>query len=195
LIAPLAGLLPDVAGAASGLSGPVMGVSLALIAMRDVNVGKVAGALTSGLAAARGVCPASQGTLQALGRAAGAMDPALRAAKAGAQALGGALKGLAVANAPMLAITALAGAIGYFVQESAEAKARADQLVDTFDELTGAATADTDKMILTQLNEQLDAGDWDRLKELGYSYTEVIDAVKEGGPALDEMRQALNDAG
>ena len=195
LITPLAGLLTDVAGAASGLSGPIMGVTLALIAMRNVNVGKVVGALTSGLSDARGVWQASQGTLQALGREAGVMNTALLTAKAGAQTLGGALKGLAVANAPMLAITALAGAIGYFVQESAEAKARADQLVDTFDELTGAATADTDKMILTQLNEQLDAGDWDRLKELGYSYTEVIDAVKEGGPALDEMRQALNDAG
>src|SRR5699024_1959700 len=195
LITPLAGLLTDDAGAASGLSGPIMGVTLALIAMRNVNVGKVVGALTSGLSDARGVWQASQGTLQALGREAGVMNTAMLTAKAGAQTLGGALKGLAVANAPMLAITALAGAIGYFVQESAEAKARADQLVDTFDELTGAATADTDKMILTQLNEQLDAGDWDRLKELGYSYTEVIDAVKEGGPALDEMRQALNDAG
>ena len=194
LITPLAGLLTDAAGAASGLSGPVMGVTLALIAMRNVNVGKVVGALTSGLSDARGVWQASQGTLQALGREAGVMNTALLTARTGAQRLGGALKGLAVANAPMLAITALAAVIGHFVQESAEAKARADQLVDTFDELTGAATADTDKMILTQINEQLDAGDWDRLTELGYSYTDVINAVKEGGPALEEMRQALNDA-
>jgi hypothetical protein len=171
-----------------------MGVTLALIAMRNVNVGKIVGALTSGLSNAQSTWQASQGTLQALGREAGVMNTAMLTARTGAQRLGGALKGLAVANAPMLAITALAAVIGHFVQQSAEAKARAEQLVDTFDELTGAATADTDKMILTQLNEQLDAGDWDRLKELGYSYTDVVNAVKEGGPALEEMRQALNDA-
>ena len=194
LIAPLAGWMADAAGAASGLSGPIMGVTLALVAMRNVNVGKIIGALTSGLQNAQSTWQASQGTLQALGREAGVMNTAMLTARTGAQRLGGALKGLAVANAPMLAITALAAVIGHFVQQSAEAKARAEQLVDTFDELTGAATADTDTMILTQLNEQLDAGDWDRLKELGYSYTDVINAVKEGGPALDEMRQALNDA-
>ena len=194
LIAPLAGWMADAAGAASGLSGPIMGVTLALVAMRNVNVGKIIGALTSGLQNAQSTWQASQGTLQALGREAGVMNTAMLTARTGAQRLGGALKGLAVANAPMLAITALAAVIGHFVQQSAEAKARAEQLVDTFDELTGAATADTDTMILTQLNEQLDAGDWDRLKELGYSYTDVINAVKEGGPALEEMRQALNDA-
>ena len=194
LVAPLAGWLADAAGAASGLTGPIMGVTLALIAMRNVDVSKAVGALTSGLQNAQSTWRASQGTLQALGREAGVMNTAMLTARVGAQSLGTALKGLAVANAPMLAITALAAVIGHFVQESAEAKARADQLIDTFDELTGAATADTDKMILTQLNEQLDAGDWDRLKELGYSYTDVINAVKEGGPALEEMRQALNDA-
>ena len=194
IIEPLAGWLTDLAGSAGGAIGPVLGIAAAMVAMRNVNVAGTVTALTTSLSNARGTWQASQGTLQALGREAGVTSTAMLTARTGAQRLGGALKGLAVANAPMLAITALAGAIGYFVQQSAEAKARADQLVDTFDELTGAATADTDHMILTQLNEQLDAGDWDRLTALGYSYTDVINAVKAGGPALDDMRQALNDA-
>ena len=192
LITPLAGLLTDAAGAASGLSGPIMGVTLALIAMRNVNVGKVVGALTSGLSNAQSTWQASQGALQALGREAGVMNTALLTAKAGAQTLGGALKGLAVANAPMLAITVLAATIGHFVQKSAEAKAHADQLVETFDDISGAATEATDSMMLGMMNERLDTSQWDTLTEAGYGYAEMLEYAKGSEEEYEAARADLH---
>ena len=192
LVAPLAGWLADAAGAAAGLSGPIMGVTLAMIAMRNVDVSKVVGALTSGLQNAQSTWRASQGTLQALGREAGVMNTAMLTARVGAQSLGTALKGLAVANAPMLAITALAAVIGHLVGQAAEAKALTDDLAASFDELTGAATVETDRLILDRLNESLTAGDWEVLKQLGYDYMDVIDAIKAGGPELEAIEQQLD---
>ena len=191
VVGPLIGWLTDAAAAASGFEGPILGVVAALVLMRSVDVGGILSGITGALSAAKPQWEASQAVLESLGREAGVMNTAMMTARAGASSLGTALKGLAVANAPMLAITALAAAIGFFAQESAKAKARADELVDTFDDLTGAATADTDQRILSQISEELDAGDWDKLREMGYSYREVVDAVKEGGPALTQLMEDI----
>lgn len=190
VIEPVAGWLVDLAGAATGVSGPIAGVTLALIAMRNVDVSRTLAALTTGLSNAKGTWQASQATLQALGREAGVMNTAMLTARTGVQRLGGALKGFAVSNAPMLAITALAAAIGFFVQESAKAEAAAESLAATFDDLTGAATAETDQMILSQLNEQLDSGDWERLRQLGYDTNDLVDAVKRGEAGFRDFNQA-----
>ena len=195
IVEPLAGWLVDLAGAAEGATGPVVGITLAMLAMRNVNVGGAVTALTTSLSNAKGTWQASQGTLQALGREAGTLNTAFLTARTGAQRLGGAMKGLAVANAPMLAITALAGVIGFFMQQSAEAKSNADALADSFDDLTGAATAETDMLLLEQLNEHLTKGDWDELNKIGISYTEVVDAIKAGGPELQALNDKLTELG
>ncbi|MGP5322604.1 phage tail tape measure protein [Brachybacterium paraconglomeratum] len=97
------------------------------------------------------------------------------------------LKLLGVGSAAGLAITGLAMAVSHFASESVKAQANADALASTFDELTGAATASTDTMILEQLNEHISAGDWEQLKEIGYSYSDVVNAIKEGGPAYEQL--------
>lgn len=99
----------------------------------------------------------------------------------------GKLKLLGVGSAVGLAITGLAFAVGHFASESAKAQANADSLATTFDDLTGAATASTDTMILEQLNEHLSAGDWDELEKIGYSYADVVNAIKDGGPAYEQL--------
>src|SRR5690606_37971522 len=101
------------------------------------------------------------------------------------------LKLLGIGSGAALAVTALALAIGHFVSEAAEADALADQLVDSFDELTGAATVGTDQLIFDALNESINKTKWDKLKELGITYEEVVQAVKEGGPALDELNDKI----
>lgn len=193
VIDPLVGFLTDLIGAASGVEGPILAVVAALVLLRGVDVGGVVSKLTDAFSTGKQTWDASKATLEALGDEAGLMNTAMMSARSGVTSLGGALKGLMVANAPMLAITALAGAVGFFIQEAAEAKAMADQLTDTFDELDGSATASTDRMILTQLNEQLDAGDWEQLRQIGYSYTDVVNAIKEGGPAYDQLWADLDN--
>lgn len=101
------------------------------------------------------------------------------------------LKLLGVGSVVTLAITGLAFALSHFVSESAEARANADALAGTFDQLTGAATASTDTMILEQLNDHLSAGDWDQLEQIGYSYGDVVNAIKQGGPAYDQLWQDI----
>ena len=104
------------------------------------------------------------------------------------------MKLLGVGSAAMLAVTGLTLAISHFVSESAEARALSEQLADSFDDLTGAATANTDELITDKLNESLSKSDWDKLRELGFTYEEVINAVKEGGPALDDLNQKILQA-
>lgn len=105
------------------------------------------------------------------------------------------MKLLGVGSAVGLAITGLALALGHFVNEAATAERHAEGLADTFDELTGAATADTDRLILDQMSETLEATDWKALDELGVSVTDVIEAVKAGGPELDALRDRLVELG
>ena len=105
------------------------------------------------------------------------------------------MKLLGVGSAAGLAITGLALALGHFVNEAATAERHADELADTFDELTGAATADTDRMLLEQMSETLEATDWRALDELGVSVTDVIEAVKAGGPELEALRDRLMELG
>lgn len=189
---PLLGFLAGLIESASGAEGPILGVVAALVLMRGVDVGGVISKLTGALNAGKTTWAASQATLEALGREAGIMNTSMMTARAGAIALGTAVKGLMIASAPMLAITALAGVIGHYMQQSAEAKALTDDLADSFDELTGAATAKTDRLILDQLNESLTAGNWEVLREMGYDYTAIIEAVKAGGPELEALEAQLD---
>jgi len=101
------------------------------------------------------------------------------------------MKLLGVGTAAGIAITGLALAVGHFVNEAATAERHAEQLADTFDTLTGAATADTDRMILEQMSETIEATDWRALDDLGVSVTDVIAAVKAGGPELESLRNEL----
>lgn len=104
------------------------------------------------------------------------------------------LKLMGATSAVGIAVTALASAIGFFIGKAAEADARADALIDTFDKLTGAATAETSMLITEQLNESLQAGDWKVLDEIGVSYTDMMDAVVNGGDDAIEVRKKLLQA-
>lgn len=104
------------------------------------------------------------------------------------------LKLMGATSAVGIAVTALASAIGFFIGKAAEADARADALIDTFDKLTGAATAETSMLITEQLNESLQAGDWKLLDEIGVSYTDMMDAVTKGGEDAIAVREKLLEA-
>lgn len=90
-----------------------------------------------------------------------------------------------------LAVSALVAAIGDYAVQAGKAKQNTEALVDTFDDLTGAATAETNTMIIDQLNEQISVADWSKLKEMGYTYTEFVEAVKSGGKEFDDLQLRL----
>lgn len=194
LVEPLAGFLTSLAGSASGATGPVLGIVAAMLAMQRVNVSGAVTALTTSLSNARQTWQASQGTLQALGQNANFANTAMMTARAGAVALGGALKTAFVANAPMLAVAALAATIGFFVQKAAEAEAQTEDLLATFDRLTGLATEQTFTLITDQLNDSLSRGDWDTLKQIGVDYTDMMNAITKGGQYAIEVREELLQA-
>ena len=107
--------------------------------------------------------------------------------------LGRKFKLLGAATVAGLAITGLTIAIGNYFESIAEAQGRTDELADTLDELTGAATAATGETIISQLSEQLDEGDWEALEKIGLSQADLAAAVMEGGDAYDQAIAKLGE--
>ena len=147
-------------------------------------------AVKGALGAGAGIAGASLLAVGALGRVLTTVSDLqgnLNALGIATDGVGRKLKLLGVASGVGLAISGLAIVMAGLAKESAAVQNNAETLAGTFDELTGAATAATDTTILEKMNEHLSAGDWDQLKQIGYSYSDVVDAIKEGGPAYDQL--------
>lgn len=142
------------------------------------------------LGAGAGIAGASLLAVGALGRVLTTVSDLqgnLNALGIATDGVGRKLKLLGVASGVGLAISGLAIVMAGLAKESAAVQNNAETLAGTFDELTGAATAATDTTILEKMNEHLSAGDWDQLKQIGYSYSDVVEAIKDGGPAYDQL--------
>ena len=142
------------------------------------------------LGAGAGIAGASLLAVGALGRVLTTVSDLqgnLNALGIATDGVGRKLKLLGVASGVGLAISGLAIVMAGLAKESAAVQNNAETLAGTFDDLTGAATAATDTTILEKMNEHLSAGDWDQLKQIGYSYSDVVEAIKDGGPAYDQL--------
>lgn len=117
-----------------------------------------------------------------------AMTGPLRRAGAGlVEALGGGW-GIAIMGAVV--------ALGLLAQKQAEAAAKAQQLRDTLDQVTGAATDATNAFLKAEImNQRQDGFLWmgndtreiETLRELKLGVDDVIKATTDGGPAFDGM--------
>lgn len=124
------------------------------------------------------------GAMLGLGAAAGT-------ASVGIKAAGTALKEFAAANAPVLALTVLAGIISSVAGASQEAEAQQRELKDTLDKVTGAVTEQTNAWIV---NDPEMGKMRDRYIELGGSAKDFNLAVQGNADALQRVKTQLDEA-
>lgn len=124
------------------------------------------------------------GAMLGLGAAAGT-------ASVGIKAAGTALKEFAAANAPVLALTVLAGIISSVAGASQEAEAQQRELKDTLDKVTGAVTEQTNAFIV---NDPEMGKMRDRYIELGGSAKDFNLAMQGNADALQRVKTQLDEA-
>lgn len=139
---PLIEMLADLLRWIAELPGPVQAAMLAFVAMNGP-LGDFTKSVQGGVKNAFETLRDTSAVQRALSDA-GEKTTLLGTAAAGAsgfvKGLGNSLKTAFIANAPMLAITAVVTALTYFATQSAEARREADELQATLDEQTGALT-------------------------------------------------------
>lgn len=121
------------------------------------------------------------GAMLGLGAAAGT-------ASVGIKAAGTALKEFAAANAPVLALTVLAGIISSVAGASQEAEAQQRELKDTLDKVTGAVTEQTNAFIV---NDPELANLRQKYLDIGGSADEFNQALRGNEDAIDKVNSQL----
>ncbi|OFS72787.1 hypothetical protein HMPREF3167_07260 [Trueperella sp. HMSC08B05] len=120
---------------------------------------------------------------------------AMRRATGAVRGMGVALKGLLVANAPLLALSAVAAVLGKISEASQRNKQELRDLADSFDDLGNATDQTREKLVEMMRADERAFGFGknleDRLNDLGISTKETVDAIQAGGPALDDLKAKL----
>lgn len=188
---PMAEVLGNVVSWFAQLPTPVLTAMTAFMLFKTP-VGEAASALTGvfskalstvneNLAASRGVIEATGGKITGLGTVA-------MTARAGVSSLGTALKTAFVSNLPLLAITAITTAVGWWAAENAKTKQTVEEIKDSLDQQTGAITENTRALALKKLQDADAVGVADAL---GLSLKTVVDAMLGNRDATDEVSQAM----
>lgn len=107
-----------------------------------------------------------------------------------ARTAGLALKAAFISNAPMLAVTALATAIGFFAQKSAESRQRSDEFAQSLDKVTGAATKATESTVAQRLEEQ---GLITAYQQLGGNVSDLTQAIIGKADAQERVNKVFQD--
>lgn len=145
------GVVKDTANVFNGLPTPVQNSALAFgataVAVKLLNVEGRSSAIWSTFATHM---QASKAAAQAMGYEAGAMRTAIIAARAGASGLGSALLG-AFGGPVGLAVTGVVAAIAAFASAQSQAKAEAQEVAATLDEVTGKVSENTREWVKNQL--------------------------------------------
>jgi hypothetical protein len=82
-------------------------------------------------------------------------------------------------------------ALTYFITKNAEAEAAIQSFADNVDSATGKLNAAGVDMVLDRLLTEINADDWKRLNEIGFTVNEVAAAVVHGGAAWDDYQKKL----
>src|SRR5690625_613078 len=190
---PMAEVLGNVVSWFAQLPTPVLTAMTAFMLFKTP-VGEAASALTGvfskalstvneNLAASRGVIEATGGKITGLGTVA-------MTARAGVSSLGTALKTAFVSNLPLLAITAITTAVGWWAAENAKTKQSVEEIKDSLDQQTGAITENTRALALKKLQDSDAVGVADAL---GLSLETVVDAMLGNRDATNEVSQAMGE--
>lgn len=127
--------------------------------------------------------------MDGLSSSAAALKTGFGMAQVAVSRLGLALKTAFMANAPMLALSALVGVIGMFQQKSAEAKQFAQEFADSLDQVTGAATESTTALMA---QKAVDEGWVDLADELGISAGMLTEALVGNVQAYEQVQAAIS---
>ena len=194
---PLVSVLADVIGWISELPDEVLLAGTAFFLLKD-KMTPLVGAFDKVMTASRDVAShltaagdsggvfivGADGATTATGRLGSAMNVASGyIARAGT-----ALKTAFMTNAPAIAIAGLVSILGHFSSKSAEAEALVDNLAQSLDEVTGAATDATRALLAAELE---DRGILKAYEEAGGNVEDFITALTQTGPAADEARARI----
>lgn len=195
---PVVQIAAGLVDAFAGLPTPVLAAVAAFAAMKALNLDK----MFTGIKAlgANIFAPmiesfqASKAVGHALGVELTGMQAAMLTAKTGAMALGGALKSALIANAPMLALSALVSVLGYFADQTAQAEARADSFRAALKDV--AIGSDEAYRAVQQLAYEMavtgDNIEWGWLEKAGPAGADSFaEALKRAGSSAQEFAAAI----
>lgn len=106
------------------------------------------------------------------------------------QTAGTALKTAFISNAPLLALSAITTAIGYFASKSGEASQRQEDLKASLDQTTGALTTATAKFYATDKEVQDFANNY---RKLGGNIKDVYSALAGNEDAIKRVKGTLGE--
>lgn len=196
---PLVGVVSDLVGVVADLPAPVLAGVAAFIALRGLEIPNIFGRIST---AAKGFSDQMRlqqalakmnGTeIGTMGAAAATAGARISGAVVSVRAFGSALKAAFVANAPLLAITALVAAIGFFAQKAQEAQARADAYAQALDGVTKAAdrTAAAAEVATNALVTG-DNADWGWWQKMQTGFKSAADALEHFGFTAEGAGEAV----
>lgn len=197
---PLIQAAANLASFLTRLPTPILATVAALAAMKALGLTQV----FNGLPAALKNVGAGFSTLHARTvTAAYGMGPLTKEASAATSGLGmlgtaakatsASLKAAFMSNLPMLAITALVGALTYFSQQAAEAKVRAESYRDALKGITAGSKEATQTVVdlATKLALTGDGVRWGLLEKLGAGASTLSEALEKAGSTAKEFGEAV----
>ncbi|MCS4277714.1 exonuclease VII small subunit [Mycetocola sp. BIGb0189] len=201
LMEATAAVVAPLANAFAAIPAPVVAAGLAFFGARSAisglegplsAVGSVFGNVMESFRASRGVADAMGGSVSTLGAMA-------RAGVAPITAIGGAIKTAFFANPIGLILTAAAGAVALFAAANAEAaekvaahNKRTQDLRETLNQVSGAATEGTKESVRTAIaTEELG----ERMSKASVSVKELVDASVGGAEGQKLFRDHMLESG
>lgn len=185
---PLVGVLADVIGWMSELPDEVLLAGTAFALLRG-NMSPVTDTVNKVRAAFDNFqLQRHLGQMEGMSSASATASVAMHGLSTSVQRVGTAMKTAFLTNAPALAIAGLVSILGHFSSKSAEAEALVDNLAQSLDEVTGAATDATRALLAAELE---DSGILKAYEEAGGNVEDFIIALTETGPAADEARARI----
>lgn len=107
--------------------------------------------------------------------------------------IGVAAKGLMASIGPVgWAIMAVSAAVEIFAGNSASTQAAVEQLRGEVDLATGSLKKLGLEYVASQLRENISQDDIDAMRDYGIAFSDIVNAVSTGGPALDDLRAKLD---
>lgn len=187
----------DLVSLFAGLPTPILATVAAFAAMKGLGLGGVLNGLAKAAPAAlkplSGMLETARLQMMYLKEGTSGFGAVLGPVKGAVQGLGTALKLAFISNAPLLALTAIIGALTFFSQKSAEAKARADSYRTALEGVSEGAGA-ARKALEETAREALVTGenmDWGWVQQWNSGFKTAADAVEGLGFSLSDFTSAV----
>lgn len=194
LALPVVGVVADLVSGFAKLPTPVLAGVAAFAALKHLGIGPLlSNSIAGGLHAVK--AGAETAGLQLLYARDGAkgMRAAMQPLASSITGVGTALKGAFLANAPLIAVTALITAITFFSQKAAEAEARAAAYGDVLREMGGDAdkAAEGIARVAAEAAISGDNMDWGWYQKATAGFDSLADALDAAGSSATEFGEAV----